>query len=244
MPHPHPSRTQQIAAELRDEILRGGYRPGDRLPSERDLSQRFDVHRGAVREALKKLEQLGVAVILPGGARVAPLDDASLDVVEHLLDLRDPPDPELVDQVLELLGGLMSTAARLGVQRGSEAQLARAREIAAGLAEPVEQRDDYLAKLDELGQLFLDLSHNFVLRLARNGIRHRIIDPLKRRDLDAIPPTSMLQEVALQLDRAIESRDPGAASEAMYQLISLNRESVVKALRAQLAVPASGGERS
>ena len=69
MPHPHPSRTQQIAAELRDEILRGGYRPGDRLPSERDLSQRFEVHRGAVREALKKLEQLGVAVILPGGAK-------------------------------------------------------------------------------------------------------------------------------------------------------------------------------
>ena len=33
--------------------------------------QRFEAHRGAVREALKQLEQLGVAEIHPGGARVA-----------------------------------------------------------------------------------------------------------------------------------------------------------------------------
>ncbi len=59
--------SERISAELRDEILRGRYRPGERLPSERDLAQRFEVHRGAVREALKKLEQLGLAKIEAGG---------------------------------------------------------------------------------------------------------------------------------------------------------------------------------
>ena len=39
------SRSAAIAAELRDEILRGQYREGERLPSERDLAERFGVHR-------------------------------------------------------------------------------------------------------------------------------------------------------------------------------------------------------
>jgi len=95
------SQDSSIAANLRDDILRGQYRCGERLPSERDLAERFGVHRSTVREAFKRLEQLGVATIQPGGARVAPLEDASLDIVEHLLALDDPPDPEILDQALE-----------------------------------------------------------------------------------------------------------------------------------------------
>jgi DNA-binding FadR family transcriptional regulator len=86
-PPPHGER---LATELRDEILRGRFRAGERLPSERDLAERFGVHRGAVREALKKLEQLGVAEIRPGGARVLPLTEASLDVVAPHTALQVP----------------------------------------------------------------------------------------------------------------------------------------------------------
>ena len=45
-----PTRHKEIAETLTNEILRGRYLPGDRLPSERDLSARFDANRGAVRE--------------------------------------------------------------------------------------------------------------------------------------------------------------------------------------------------
>ena len=48
-----PSRSERITAALRDEILRGRYQSGDRLPSERELAVRFDANRGAVREAMK-----------------------------------------------------------------------------------------------------------------------------------------------------------------------------------------------
>ena len=46
--------SNEIAADLRAEILRGQYRDGDRLPSERDLSARYTASRGAVREALSE----------------------------------------------------------------------------------------------------------------------------------------------------------------------------------------------
>ena len=49
------SKHDQIAHSLTHDILQGQYRPGERLPSERDLAARFDANRGAVREAMAVL---------------------------------------------------------------------------------------------------------------------------------------------------------------------------------------------
>ena len=109
------SRAEEISAILRDEILCGQYRPGEHLPSERDLALRFATNRGAVRESLKKLEQLGIAAIKPGGVRVVPVEDASLSILGPLLDLEAVPNARLVDQVLEVLGALIAQSARAGL---------------------------------------------------------------------------------------------------------------------------------
>jgi len=47
---------RQIADQLAELVRRGEFKPGDRLPSERDLSQQFNVSRASVREALIALE--------------------------------------------------------------------------------------------------------------------------------------------------------------------------------------------
>ncbi len=73
--------SHEIADILRDEILRQRYRSGDRFPSERDLAARFDASRGAVREALSQLEQLGLIHTQPAGARVQGVNSASLAVL-------------------------------------------------------------------------------------------------------------------------------------------------------------------
>lgn len=50
----------QVKEALLDELLSGRYRPHDRLPSERELSQQFDVSRMTVRQALLDLARDGV----------------------------------------------------------------------------------------------------------------------------------------------------------------------------------------
>lgn len=96
-----PSNTtisHEIADTLRDEILGQRYQSGDRFPSERDLAARFDASRGAVREGLAQLEQLGLTRTQPGDARVQSANVASLEVLlGPLLALDDHPDPLLVD---------------------------------------------------------------------------------------------------------------------------------------------------
>jgi DNA-binding GntR family transcriptional regulator len=49
-----------------DAIRQGGYRPGDRLPPERELAQRLDVSRSTLRLALHDLERAGAVVRRPG----------------------------------------------------------------------------------------------------------------------------------------------------------------------------------
>jgi DNA-binding FadR family transcriptional regulator len=52
--------TERIALTLQGEIFNGTLKPGDRLPAERELAQSHRANRNAVREALKRLEQIGL----------------------------------------------------------------------------------------------------------------------------------------------------------------------------------------
>jgi DNA-binding FadR family transcriptional regulator len=63
--------SQSIASALLDSIEEGRYRPGDLLPTERELVIEFDAGRNTVREAVQALVALGVIDVRPGvGARV------------------------------------------------------------------------------------------------------------------------------------------------------------------------------
>ena len=80
--------SQVIVDQIRTLIRQGRLRPGDRLPSERDLCERFGVSRVTVREALRVLEAGGlidVRVGARGGAFVTTPTNARLG--EGLADL-------------------------------------------------------------------------------------------------------------------------------------------------------------
>lgn len=55
-----------ISDYLVDRIITGELKPGDKIPSDRDLSALFNVGRTSIREALKVLSVLGLINILPG----------------------------------------------------------------------------------------------------------------------------------------------------------------------------------
>jgi GntR family transcriptional regulator, transcriptional repressor for pyruvate dehydrogenase complex len=80
-----------VVAQVREAIITGQIRQGERLPGERDLSQAFGVSRPTVREALRSLEATGVVEVRPGkggGAfAVAPPSSVVGDAVATLLNL-------------------------------------------------------------------------------------------------------------------------------------------------------------
>jgi len=59
---------ERVAAHLRQRIERGDYRPGERLPAERDFASQFGVSRPSVRAALIVLENAGLVDVRAGDA--------------------------------------------------------------------------------------------------------------------------------------------------------------------------------
>lgn len=64
-----------VIEEIKNDILNKKYLPGQRIPSEAELSKYYNVGRGSIREALKRLEMVGLVSIIHGkGVVVADLD--------------------------------------------------------------------------------------------------------------------------------------------------------------------------
>ncbi len=77
--------SQVIVDQIKLLIREGRLQPGDRLPSERELCQRFGVSRVTVREALRVLEQEGQLTYIPRrGYFVTRLDIADLEEIYGL----------------------------------------------------------------------------------------------------------------------------------------------------------------
>lgn len=74
-PAQHRTVVGDIVEQMKDLILEGTFRPGERLPSEKDLAVRFGVSRPALREALRTLNGLGLVTQTREGAVVSTRDE-------------------------------------------------------------------------------------------------------------------------------------------------------------------------
>jgi GntR family transcriptional repressor for pyruvate dehydrogenase complex len=101
---------EQAVEQIKSLILSGHLKPGDKLPSESELSQMLEVSRSSVREALRSLESHGIIQVRSGaGAFVA--EDALVfssvnDAIGRLLQRRN-----LVLQLLQVRGAMERLAA-------------------------------------------------------------------------------------------------------------------------------------
>src|SRR5690242_15344742 len=77
-PVPRQSLANELAQRVRQMIRAGGYRPGDRLPSIASMARTLGVAHPTLREALRKLEALGMVEIRHGAGVFAGVDDNSL----------------------------------------------------------------------------------------------------------------------------------------------------------------------
>ena len=240
-----PNLPESIAAQLRNDILGGTYKAGERLPAERDLASRLGVNRGSVREALKKLEQMGLVVIRRGdGATVRHLHEASIEILRHLLIVTGVVNRRLLEQVLDAHEMLVAGAAHLAVERGSAADHQRARELLRQLARPGVSAGERVALFDALVDLMTQASGNLVFQLLRNVLRSALAERIAQVQRRLAGQPRNLAEVAAAIDTAISARDAAGTAAAVRRMVRERREQVLAALdeiereRAQAALRA------
>jgi GntR family transcriptional repressor for pyruvate dehydrogenase complex len=108
--------SQSVVRQIEALILQGILRPGERLPSERELSERMEVSRPSLREAIAELEAAGLVVTRPGsGIYVADvLGSAFSPALIRLFSAHDEAVSDYVAFRRDMEGLAADRAARFG----------------------------------------------------------------------------------------------------------------------------------
>lgn len=77
------ARWREIERELREAIEEGRYGPGERLPTEEELAERYGVVRNTVRKALAELTAAGLVTARPRRGRVVAVAPVSLTIARY-----------------------------------------------------------------------------------------------------------------------------------------------------------------
>lgn len=77
---------EEVSAQIREHIAKGGLREGDKLPPERQLAESLGVSRNTVREALRSLEHAGLIELKPGMTGGAFISNGGMNAIKVAFD--------------------------------------------------------------------------------------------------------------------------------------------------------------
>ncbi|MBI3681611.1 MAG: FadR family transcriptional regulator [Acidobacteria bacterium] len=159
------SLSDGIVEQITGLIARGVLKPGDRIPSEKQLCQQFGVGRTSVREALRSLTVMG---ILESHAGDGTFVSASRDrYLERAFQWGLLLDRKMVEDLVETRLMLESQTAFLAASKATVADLKRIAEAVQGMEKHVADPERYLE---------FDLQfHQGIARATQNSILHSLL---------------------------------------------------------------------
>lgn len=219
--------SDKVAHELTELIISGRLRVGDKLPSERELSERFGVSRPVIREAVGGLKARGLLVDHPRRGHVVAAVDA--DAVSQSLTLYVRGRRVDYAPLLQVRAVLEVSAAGIAASHASEAQI---EELAAAEAKLTPELDADAAAVADVE------FHRTIAALTGNEYFVLLIDSLRDVLLDAQRPTladpkivATARRAHRKILRAIQARDPEAARTAMQAHLDLAGRQMADLLR-------------
>ena len=203
---------EQIVQQIERSILKGALKPGDQLPAERELAQRFGVSRTAVREAVKALSEKGLVEAYTG--RGTFVTDGTSRVVKHSLDLMLRIGQQEGSTFLaELRQILEPEIAALAAQRIEGQLLGTMREAVAGMDRNLHDPDAYIeADLDFHLALAEAAANPIILSLLDSIVELLREQRLRIFNEDGGPERGQFHHKRIL--EAIEQRDPERARSA------------------------------
>jgi GntR family transcriptional regulator, transcriptional repressor for pyruvate dehydrogenase complex len=219
-----------VVDQMRRALELGQFRPGDRLPTERELSEMLDVSRTTVRTAVAVLEREGLIAVRRGRGggftvQAPPVDAAQMrrELRRNKRAIRDAFDYRIVVE---------TGATRLAAQRRRSVDLAHLHKLLTGMDSALQ-----IAMTDQSAQHtieFQTLDSAFHMGIAQAAQNDRLLDAVadaRRRmwfPVGAIfgrlePNANDYHESILE---AIEDREPQLAAARMQEHIDDTRHTI------------------
>ena len=225
-----------VVRQIERLILQGILRPGERLPAERELSERLGVSRPSLREAVSELQASGLLTARPGaGIYVAEvLGSAFAPALIRLFGSHD----EAVFDYLDFRSDMEGLAAERAARLGSDTDLAVIAAIFAKMEVAHQKRnpEDEAALDAQFHMAIIEASHNVIMlhmmrsmyELLREGVfynRQIMFRQKNTRDL--------LLDQHRAINTALQQRDPEAARAAVAAHMGFVRTALSEDRRAR-----------
>lgn len=152
-----PDAVRQTTTRVIELINVRGYEPGERLPSERDLAEKFNVSRAVLREALSVLDTTGMVERRPNSGLFLQqaVEKSSFEATVLQSELGLPLDRSVIEQSMEVRRILELEAVRLACERHRKDDLMRLKTI-------LDETDRRISARENI----VDLDENFHLGIA------------------------------------------------------------------------------
>ena len=227
--------SQSVVRQIELLILRGILRPGERLPAERELSDRMGVSRPSLREAVAELQDRGLLVARPNaGIFVADvLGSAFSPALVELFAKHD----EAVFDYLAFRRDMEGLAAERAARLASDTDLAVIGAIYAKMEAAHQKRDptDEAALDAEFHLAIIEASHNVLMLhmmrsmfdLLRQGVFYN-----RQMMFKARTTRDMLLDQHRAINAALQARDPAAARAAVEAHLGYVEEALLDQIKA------------
>ena len=216
--------SENIASELRREILNGQILAPEKLPAERELAEKYQVSRGTVRAALSKLEKEKFIEIKPGSGAFVIHKTSAVPVSE----VKNANPLELIDARFALEPHIC----RLAVLHGKKEQFLKLETLVEAMEKSVKDPVQFASADTAFHQVLADCTGNNLLIWIINQInsvrgqdewtkaRHQTLN-------DNIISTYNIQHK--QILSAIKLREPEKAASLMKEHLEIARLSLTRA---------------
>jgi GntR family transcriptional repressor for pyruvate dehydrogenase complex len=208
------SLTETVRNQLTQLITDQALKPGDNLPSEGDLADRFGVSRPVIREVLRGLSAIGVVEISQG--RRARIRQPSAEHLETFLRFSVFSSENGLEEAVEFRRLLETQIAILAVERITDDELEQLEQVIKGMEQALGTVKPWLDADLEF--------HTILARSTNNSFMTRIVEALgglfwegmrfmhiKRGPENAGPTLERHKNIL----KALKLRDPDAVKEAM-----------------------------
>ncbi|HNX23417.1 MAG TPA: FadR/GntR family transcriptional regulator [Spirochaetota bacterium] len=123
--------SDEVASQIINRIISGALLPGEKLPPEREVSEKMNVNRHTLREALRKLEVLGLLSARQGdGIYIKDYrDSGNLELLKHILYQNKDSNPGALKDILEIRRIISPEMAEKAALNRTEADIIAFQEI-------------------------------------------------------------------------------------------------------------------
>lgn len=221
----------KIFIDMRTDIIMGAYPIGSKLPPERELVQKYQASRFAIREAIAMLAQSGFVVTHPqSGTYVKDFNrEGSLETLVQILHIRKSIDRETLESLLKFRFVTETEAAGEATRRVTPSDIER---LEANLA----RKRDHLTDIAILTECDYDF-HGTIIAISGDIISRLIFQAFKPvysfftayfYTIGGAPEKSLA--LNQKLVQALKRRNEAAARKAMAAILKSAEKSVYAAL--------------